>query len=267
MKQRYAAGALVYWVALLGGCSTWYDETDHGPDTAPDVSAIRDPVPRAEPKSKYGNPKSYVVHGRRYFTLDSADGFVERGIASWYGRKFHGRRTSSGETYDMYAMTAAHKALPLPTYVRVTNLDNGRSVILRVNDRGPFHRGRVIDVSYTAALKMDMVRQGTAPVEVRALKPGAPVRAARHEPGAIYVQVGAFAKEINARRIEQRLRSEFPQPIQIREVRIRQAKTGVRSLYRVWIGPLETMAAANGTREKLFRLGVEGAELVVDRDS
>ena len=101
-----------------------------------------------EPKSRYGNPESYVVFGKRYYVKDSSKGYVETGIASWYGTKFHGRRTSSGETYDMYAMTAAHKTLPLPTYVEVTNLNNGRSIIVKVNDRGRFHEIRIIDLSY-----------------------------------------------------------------------------------------------------------------------
>ena len=114
--------ALVVGVVLLSGCGTLSSHSDGPPVTSRDASNIPDAVPRAEPKSKRGNPKSYVVFGKRYYTLPSAAGFVERGIASWYGKKFHGRETSSGEIYDMYAMTAAHKQLPLPTYVRVTNL-------------------------------------------------------------------------------------------------------------------------------------------------
>ena len=137
------------------------------------VSGVPDAVPRAEVKSRSGNPESYEVDGREYRVLETSEGFRETGIASWYGRDFHGRRTSSGEPYDMYQMTAAHKALPLPTYVRVTNLENGRSVVLRVNDRGPFIEGRVIDVSYVAAQRLGMVGSGTARVEVVALDPPA----------------------------------------------------------------------------------------------
>lgn len=139
------------------------------PGTTLDPSQLKDPIPREEPPSRYGNPVSYKVFGKRYTTLKSAAGFKERGLASWYGTKFHGHRTSSGEPYDMYAMTAAHKSLPLPTYVEVTNLDNGRSAIVRVNDRGPFHKGRVIDLSYAAAVKLGVNTKGVAPVEVRAL--------------------------------------------------------------------------------------------------
>lgn len=142
---------------------------DSAPPVAIDVSNIPEPVPRREPKSRYGNRETYSVLGRTYRVMDSAEGYKERGIASWYGYKFHGRHTSSRERYDMCAFTAAHKTLPLPSYVRVTNLDNGRSVVVRVNDRGPFHAGRIIDMSYAAATRLDMKRSGTARVEVEAL--------------------------------------------------------------------------------------------------
>ena len=132
---------------------------------------IPDAVPRYEPRSPYGNPPFYDVFGKRYFVLSSSADYVERGVASWYGPGFHKIRTSTGEIYDMYGMTAAHKTLPLPAYVRVTNLQNGRSVVVRVNDRGPFVGNRIIDLSYTAAAKLDMLRNGTAMVEVRSVGP------------------------------------------------------------------------------------------------
>jgi rare lipoprotein A len=128
-------------------------------------------VPRYEPRARNGNPPFYDVMGKRYFVLSSGVGYVERGVASWYGPGFHKVRTSIGEPYDMYGMTAAHKTLPLPAYVRVTNLQNGRSIVVRVNDRGPFVGNRIIDLSYTAASKLDMLRNGTAMVEVRTLEP------------------------------------------------------------------------------------------------
>ena len=131
--------------------------------------AVPEVVPRAEPRSRYGNPAFYDVFGKRYYVLSSGTGYLERGVASWYGPGFHQVRTSTGEIYDMYGMTAAHKTLPLPAYVRVTNLQNGRSVVVRVNDRGPFVGNRIIDLSYTAASKLDMLRNGTAFVEVRSL--------------------------------------------------------------------------------------------------
>jgi rare lipoprotein A len=133
------------------------------PDSVPDA------MPRIEPRSRNGNPPFYDVFGKRYFVLSSNVGYVERGVASWYGPGFHKVRTSTGEMYDMYGMTAAHKTLPLPAYVRVTNLQNGRSVVVRVNDRGPFVGNRIIDLSYTAAAKLDMLRNGTAMVEVRTI--------------------------------------------------------------------------------------------------
>jgi rare lipoprotein A len=132
---------------------------------------VPDAIPRAEPRSIYGNPPSYEVFGKRYYVMASGVGYVERGVASWYGPGFHKERTSVGEPYDMYGMTAAHKTLPLPAYVRVTNLQNGRSCVVRVNDRGPFVGNRIIDLSYTAAAKLDMLRDGTAMVEVRVLQP------------------------------------------------------------------------------------------------
>jgi rare lipoprotein A len=153
----------------------------------PSAETVPDVVPRNEPRSRYGNPPFYDVMGKRYFVLSSSVGYIERGVASWYGPGFHKVRTSTGELYDMYGMTAAHKTLPLPAYVRVTNLQNGRSIVVRVNDRGPFVGNRIIDLSYTAASKLDMLRNGTAMVEVRSLEPvtdGAPLTAAIAAPSA-----------------------------------------------------------------------------------
>lgn len=144
------------------------DEPDTVPTDIPDVDRIPEPTVRSEPKSRYGN-RSYSVLGKRYHVLDSAEGYDEVGMASFYGNKFHGRRTSNLEVYDMYAMTAAHKTLPLPSYARVTNLDNGKSIVVRVNDRGPFHPGRIIDLSYAAAVKLGYRDKGTARVEVKGL--------------------------------------------------------------------------------------------------
>ncbi len=144
------------------------------PPTIP--QAVPDAVPRIEPRARYGNPTFYDVFGKRYYVLSSSVAYVERGVASWYGPGFHKERTSTGEPYDMYGMTAAHKTLPLPAYVRVTNLQNGHSVVVRVNDRGPFVGNRIIDLSYTAAARLDMLRHGTALVEVRAIDPTAPAQ-------------------------------------------------------------------------------------------
>ena len=137
------------------------------------LSEIFDAVPKPELKSRYGNPETYEINGVTYRVLETSEGYREQGVASWYGDFFHGRRTSSGDVYDMYQMTAAHTTLPLPTYVKVTNIENGRTVVLRVNDRGPFVNGRIIDLSYVAARKLGMVQKGTAHVEVEALDPPA----------------------------------------------------------------------------------------------
>ena len=149
---------------------------DSTPDHVPDVDAIPEPDVTDEPRSKVGNRPSYVVLGKNYKVLANPKGYVERGTASYYGQKFHGRRTSNLEVYDMYAFTAAHKTLPLPSFARVTNLDNGKSVVVRVNDRGPFHEGRLIDLSYAAAVKLGITQRGTGRVEVRALTPGEDAR-------------------------------------------------------------------------------------------
>lgn len=146
--------------------------SDTTPDYIPDVDSIPEPDVVAEARSQFGNRSPYVVLGKTYKVLDSHDDYVESGMASYYGQKFHGRRTSNLEVYDMYAFTAAHKSLPLPSFARVTNLDNGKSVTVRVNDRGPFHDGRVIDLSYAAAVKLGITQRGTGRVEVRALHPG-----------------------------------------------------------------------------------------------
>jgi rare lipoprotein A len=169
---------LVAMTLALGACGTLPDQRsdrDGGPSSVPrDVMAIPDAVPKVEPRSRYGNPASYVVYGTRYHVMPTSDNYVERGLASWYGEKFHGKRTSSGTPYDMYDMSAAHKTLPLPTYARVTNLSNGRSIVVRINDRGPFVANRIIDLSYTGAAKLGLLGAGTGLVEVRALDPRRP---------------------------------------------------------------------------------------------
>jgi rare lipoprotein A len=157
---------------LTAGCTLIGGPSTIAPPP-PDLNALGDPVPYDQPASAQGNMAEYEQGGRTYRVLDSSYGYDERGSASWYGEGFHGRPTSSGETFDMYALSGAHRTLPIPTYVRVTNLTNGRSVVVRVNDRGPFRDpdSRIIDLSYAAALRLDMVRDGTASVRVQALEP------------------------------------------------------------------------------------------------
>ncbi len=217
---------------------------DSAPDHALDISGIPEPVPRREPMSAYGNRSPYTVLGKSYRVLDTADGYVERGLASWYGQKFHGRHTSSREIYDMCSFSAAHKSLPLPSYVRVTNLDNGRSAVVRVNDRGPFHPGRIIDLSFAAAVKLGVDRTGTARVEVRAITgadapamapaaAGTPAVARDGAVGRQIIQVGAYREEANARRIVAQLRSAGIDDVRLKRVRLHDGK-----VWRVRIGPL-----------------------------
>ena len=171
-------------LSLVAGCGSGPRVVDGPPGarTVAPPSLPRDAVPREEPRSRYGNGPYYRVNGDTYKVLDTSYGYQERGVASWYGKKFHGRKTSSQEPYDMYAMTAAHKSLPLPTYVRVRNLRNNRSVVVRVNDRGPFVDNRLIDLSYSAARKLDMIRDGTSLVEVTAISFDDPPTTASNSP-------------------------------------------------------------------------------------
>ena len=169
--------------------------SDSTPDHLPDLDCIREPQVTAEPRSRVGNKSPYSVLGKQYRVLDRVDGYVEQGTASYYGNKFHGRRTSNQEVYDMYAYSAAHKSLPLPSFARVTNLDNGKSVVVRVNDRGPFHEGRVIDLSYAAAVKLGITQRGTGRVEVRALTPDGASLAAAPAPAPVTAPVAPSAMD------------------------------------------------------------------------
>ena len=156
---------------FFGGLSKPGGSVDSAPNVTLDNRKIKNATPKVEPRSRGGNFTPYTVLGKTYRVMESSKGYKERGGASWYGTKFHGRLTSNGERYNMYEMTAAHKSLPIPTYVTVKNLDNGREIIVRVNDRGPFHEGRIIDLSYAAASKIGMLKKGTARVEVEAIDP------------------------------------------------------------------------------------------------
>ena len=231
------------------------------PPSAKDLDAIPDAVPRPEVRTLRGNPPFYEVLGQRYTVMASSAGYKEQGVASWYGPNFHAKSTSLGDPYDMYAMSAAHKTLPLPAYVRVTNLSNNRSVVLRVNDRGPFVGNRIIDLSYTAAYKLDMLRAGTAFVEVEAIEPGslgsltagvappAPPTLAR--PQRLFVQAGAFAVEDNAKRLADRLRGAG-----ITDVLTRAPASNSR-LWRVRIGPIADVSSYDQLVQRLTTLGVE----------
>lgn len=262
-------------------------EFDGGPEIPQDVSNVPEPVPKAEPKSAYGNLSPYTVLGHTYTVRESCAGYVERGIASWYGTKFHGHLTSNRESYDMYLYTAAHKTLPLPCFARVTNLDNGRSIIVRINDRGPFHEDRIIDLSYVAAVKLGIQATGTGLVEVRAIDPGKPEpklpetlqasrasskagreassRVAETAPSSparkasLYVQAGAFSDRDNAKKLEAKLEQKG-----VRDVFLDTIDRGGRALHRVRIGPLAGVDAADRLTALLRDLGISSVAVNVD---
>lgn len=247
--------------ALLAACSGKptrpIPPSGPDPDGYPELAsvpaaahAMPDAVPVAEPRSRYGNPKAYEVMGQRYFVLDSAAGYKERGRASWYGTKFHGRRTSSGEPYDMYQMTAAHKTLPLPTYVRVTRKSNGRSVVVRVNDRGPFHTGRIIDLSYAAAARLDLLKEGSAEVEVEALDPGTqPARA----PATPFLELAATDDPVYAVSVR-----EDASGLGVGAIEIRTFEQGEGVVYRVLAGPFHDGASLEAARRQLQAASLDG---------
>ena len=187
-------------------------DRDSYPSNPPNLDQLPDLLPRYEPYSARGN-NDYEVLGKNYRVLPKADGFREQGTASWYGEKFHGHLTSNGEIYDMYALSAAHKNLPLPSYVRVTNLDNGKSTIVRVNDRGPFHEGRVIDLSYAAAYKLGVLQTGTGRVQLEALSP-APEPGQR-QLGGPAIQVAAVSDGSRASNLAASLSQRWQAPSRV----------------------------------------------------
>ena len=279
--HRNASWLIVFAVAItLAGCGGGKTKRD-GPGSARIPDLPGDAVPRREPRSKYGNGRDmgngpqYEVFNKTYTVMPSSAGYKERGVASWYGNKFHGNLTSNRETYDMYAMTAAHKTLPLPTYVRVRNLSNNKSVVVRVNDRGPFVHNRIIDLSYAAALKLDMVRNGTSLVEVTAYnfdepqgdrptsvrKPAKPplVSTPSVSSSKIFVQVGAFGDRSNAAR-----RLTFLSGSGINNAFIFEDKSSGTSLYRVRIGPVANVVQYDVLVEELEGLGITDPYLITE---
>jgi len=222
---------------------------DRAPTRVLKASEVRDVVPTAINRTMAGNRSPYEVLGKRYRVMSSEEGYFERGVASWYGEKFHGHKTSNGEIFDMYEVSAAHKSLPIPSFLKVTNLDNNRSIVVRVNDRGPFHGDRIIDLSYAAAVKLGYADRGTARVELEAIvvKGDAPrerieqPQLARVGGGKIanqYLQVGAYSKRGSAQEVAEQLQGLTRQPVRIEEVRSSQGQT----LHRVRIGPLSDLA-------------------------
>ncbi len=232
-------------VTFLSSCSV----RDSAPaNYSKNWDEIPDAVPQSVTPSKYGNPGSYEVFGETYYVMDSSAGFQQKGIASWYGNKFHGERTSSGEDYNMYDMTAAHKTLPIPVYVEVTNHDNGRKAIVKVNDRGPFHEGRIIDLSYAAATKLGVAQAGTANVSIRVVttkqdenrqRSAAIVESLVPDGDKLYVQVAAFSSEENALQHLGELQGQG-----FSDVRLHIESKKGKALYRVRIGPLPSEQVA-----------------------
>ncbi|MFW5427192.1 MAG: septal ring lytic transglycosylase RlpA family protein [Methylophagaceae bacterium] len=262
LKLLFTACLYVLLVACGGGTVA----PDRAPTSPQDVSNVPNAVPQDEPKSKYGNPAHYEVFGKRYYTLNSSKGYHEKGVASWYGKKFHGRRTSSGETYDMYAMTAAHKTLPLPTYVEVTNLANGKKIIVKVNDRGPFHDNRLIDLSYTAAKKLGIISKGTGTVEIRAItkndnyaSPAQVTTVANNDYVGLYLQVGAFSTLTSAEQLKAKLQRQIGDAILIAPL-----KKPEGNLYRVRVGPLSNVEYGDSLAKQLVDLGFYDAHIVVE---
>jgi peptidoglycan lytic transglycosylase len=291
--RRALASVIVLAMLAACGSSGVRDSAPSGSVSIPDLPG--DAIPRLEDRSRYGNGPNYEVLGKHYTVMASGSGYSERGVASWYGKKFHGRLTSNREPYDMYAMTAAHKTLPLPTFVRVRNLGNNKSIIVRVNDRGPFVHNRIIDLSYVAALKLDMVRTGTSLVEVTAITfddpPGDPAstrarqasdpRPASHRTGEpqtatpvgvrhagdprpamqnkIYVQVGAFGSRENAER-----RSEALTAAHIGNVYIHADTRVSPTLYRVRIGPIHDVIQYDVIVEELENIGIPDPYLITE---
>ena len=258
--------APLFLTAALGGCSFGVPIGDRGSQQGSGAPATM--------PAKQGNPSSYVVFGKRYYVLDSSEGFVQRGIASWYGTKFHGRPTSSGEIYNMHAMTAAHKPLPIPVYVHVRNLDNGRSTVVRVNDRGPFIPGRIIDLSYAAAKKLGVDGPGTANVEISVLREGehTPTSVVRTIPLEteidieqelpLFIQMGSFSSQMNAYNLVQTLIAANESSASISQL---QTEDGL--FYRVRVGPLADVDEANAILLRLRGKGFRGGRIVVEDDT
>ncbi|MEN7342646.1 MAG: septal ring lytic transglycosylase RlpA family protein [Pseudomonadota bacterium] len=256
MKTVRLAAALA--ALIVTGCAA-IPEPGDGPPRRDRAVTNTGGVPGPEPRSASGNPRFYDVYGKRYYVMQSAVGYRETGIASWYGKKFHGRLTSSGEVFDMYAISAAHKTLPLPTWVKVTNLTNGRSLQIRVNDRGPFVDDRIIDLSYAAARELGLIEAGTGQVEVSVIDFSTDRSETTAENQApLYMQVGAFADIANAERMRDTLRASIAEPVFV--------ATGVTgggaTVHRVQIGPIIDITSYTEIERRLRALGYEGSRLI-----
>ena len=279
MSGYYPKAAIVVLMLLLGACATQPPEsrdtvTQDAADAAPvpksrygvahDFAPLKpispdevfDAIPRADPILAVGNMSPYVVDGVTYEVLEDYRSYREQGIASWYGAKFTGHETSNGEFYDVYLPSAAHKSLPIPSYARVTNLENGKSIVVRVNDRGPFHSDRIMDLSYAAAVKLGYMEKGTARVEIEVLDV-AGVEDLRKDAYGMYrfLQLGAFGKETTARTLMQELQVLLPAPVFIVPV-----ETGGTLLYRVRVGPVDNSNQLLALQQQLQDSGYEAGQ-------
>lgn len=258
---RFSLLILLFSSLVLSGCGTshhhrYSQSQDGAPKYKIDVSKIPDAVPKVEPLSRHGNPKKYTVLGKTYYLRDSNTDFVETGIASWYGTKFDSFKTSSGESYDLAKMTAAHKTLPIPCYAKVTNLSNGRQVIVKINDRGPFAANRVMDLSYVAAIKLGIWPKGTGLVKIETIDPSkwqgiaADAGDVHHVPVTstpeIYMQLGAFKTKANADRLVEHMAKVNHNPIAVRQF----SKDG-EIYYKVWIGPLASVDTSDSLQQAI----------------
>jgi rare lipoprotein A len=224
--------------ATKGG---YYKDDGPGDNVPPNLASIPDAVPRAEPPHRYAN-RPYQVFGKDYVPIAAAQAYREQGGASWYGKKFHGQKTSSGEVYDMYGMTAAHRTLPIPSYARVTNLANGKSVVVRVNDRGPFHSERIIDLSYAAAYRLGYVSAGSARVEVESVKDEDKIVS---DAKGTYLQVGAFSVRENAEELRGRVMRQLASLSETVQVLL------VGNLWRLQVGPYKSSDDARPVAERI----------------
>ena len=255
---------LSFSILLLSACSTggrYHLKEDRAPINPPDLSKVENAQPRYEPYSKQGN-KPYEVFNKQYLVLPTAKDYVEEGKASYYGAKFHGYHTSNGEVYDMYSMSAAHKTLPIPSYAKVTNLANHKSVIVRVNDRGPFHSNRIIDLSYAAAYKLDMLKHGVADVKVEAIHFDSPEdthQAETKKPKTVPVVDGHFIQVVaSTNRVKLAvIANQLEQKYQIAS-RLQQAN----GLYRLQMGPIAHPTLANELLESIKKSGYPNSYLV-----
>ncbi|WP_372865376.1 septal ring lytic transglycosylase RlpA family protein [Spongiibacter sp.] len=232
-------------------------EQDGAPPEVLDPGSIADATPRAEVIRLAGNSNPYQVLGKTYHLVDDHRGFKQRGVASWYGTKFHGKATANGEIYSLYEMSAAHRSLPIPVYVRVTNLQNGRQAVVRVNDRGPFHSDRIIDLSYAAAVKLGFARQGTAAVEIEVIdtdNTGGEQAVADY-----YLQVAAFSQLASAQALQESLRQGMSYPVSVAS-----QLADAQAIHRVRIGPLPDFATAQAARKALRGRWSGEPQLVVD---